>query len=250
MKANRTAQDGLLNVKSFGARGDGVADDTAAIQAAFQGLGGLRSADRWRNERLPVTGPEVLFPPGRYRLTGSIRIPPFGLMIRGTGSPSIMMQDDGKDVFYSECDLHPEVRGMTFVGGRTQLSLGNPNIDKGLFLIEGCKFPFLTWCIRPTPLNYPNKHAVKVIDRATGLMQSLAEVEHGWREYLAFNLRDKLRLSGRRSFDIRFYYLASHYVPPTEGQTFAMRYARPGDYLVLDFLRFEAEGTKQTGGAR
>jgi hypothetical protein len=53
-------EDAPLNVKDFGAVGDGVADDTAAIQAAVTAC--------------PTNG-NVFFPPGTYLLTSSVSIP-------------------------------------------------------------------------------------------------------------------------------------------------------------------------------
>jgi len=57
---------GLANVKSFGAKGDGVTDDTAAIQAAIN------------------TGKSVYLPPGVYKHT-SLTISTFGQSIIGAG---------------------------------------------------------------------------------------------------------------------------------------------------------------------
>jgi putative cofactor-binding repeat protein len=60
--ATRTALNNLygffVNVKSFGATGDGTTDDTAAIQAAETALGG--------------TGRDLHFPAGTYRITSAI----------------------------------------------------------------------------------------------------------------------------------------------------------------------------------
>jgi hypothetical protein len=53
----------------FGAVGDGSADDTAAIQSAFDALD-------------PVRGGNVFFPPGRYRITATINLP---VTTSGTG---------------------------------------------------------------------------------------------------------------------------------------------------------------------
>ena len=53
----------------FGAVGDGVADDTTAIQAAFNALH-------------PVRGGNVIFPPGHYRITATINLP---ITTSGTG---------------------------------------------------------------------------------------------------------------------------------------------------------------------
>ncbi len=68
----RTAQSKMrdtVSVKDFGAVGNGVADDTAAIQAAFNSLD-------------PVLGGNLLFPPGRYRITATINLP---ITTSGTG---------------------------------------------------------------------------------------------------------------------------------------------------------------------
>jgi hypothetical protein len=48
----------VVNVKDFGATGDGVTDDTAAIQAAYS-----------------AGAKQVLFPTGKYRITSTITIP-------------------------------------------------------------------------------------------------------------------------------------------------------------------------------
>lgn len=59
----RTVQDKLrefVSVKDFGAVGDGVTDDTAAIQAAI--------------DSLPNDGGEVYIPAGRYKITGTINV--------------------------------------------------------------------------------------------------------------------------------------------------------------------------------
>lgn len=57
-----------VSVKDFGAVGDGVADDAAAIQAAFNS--GAKN---------------ILFPPGNYLVSSPILINTSGMVIRGTG---------------------------------------------------------------------------------------------------------------------------------------------------------------------
>ena len=56
------SSDAYLNVRSFGARGDGMADDTAAIQKALDAAG-------------KQGGNVVLLPTGRYLVGGSLRVP-------------------------------------------------------------------------------------------------------------------------------------------------------------------------------
>lgn len=60
-----------INVKDYGAFGDGVTDDTAAIAAALAAL--------------PVGGGTVYFPPGTYVITAPIAIPRSGTRLVGDG---------------------------------------------------------------------------------------------------------------------------------------------------------------------
>jgi hypothetical protein len=55
-----TNADGFIDVKKMGAAGDGAADDTGPLQAAFDCLG--------------QRGGEILLPPGTYRVTKTLRI--------------------------------------------------------------------------------------------------------------------------------------------------------------------------------
>jgi len=63
--------DDYVNVKDFGAVGDGITNDTAAFQAAFDAL--FRNADVEYRKRLYV-------PTGHYVITGVLRIPSFTLI--------------------------------------------------------------------------------------------------------------------------------------------------------------------------
>jgi len=61
---NRMIAGAPVNVKDFGAAGDGVTDDTAAIQAAIDSIQGTQ----------PTGGGSVYFPKGIYRTSTSINI--------------------------------------------------------------------------------------------------------------------------------------------------------------------------------
>jgi hypothetical protein len=82
------------NVKDFGAVGDGIADDTKAIQAAIAAT--LSGA--------------VFVPPGRYRITDHLRIEKNGLVLRGAGlDQSVLWFPRGLD------EIHPR-KGRTSDG--------------------------------------------------------------------------------------------------------------------------------------
>lgn len=58
-----TAMDGLhVNARESGCKGDGIADDTTALQAAL--------------DAARAKGPVCYLPPGLYRLNGSVTVPP------------------------------------------------------------------------------------------------------------------------------------------------------------------------------
>ncbi len=98
-----------LNVRQFGAVGDGVTDDTAAIRKAL------------------ATGRSLYFPSGVYRLTDGIALPP-SVSLRGDFSPRIApfpMKDDDKRFLHP--DRLKEMPGTTllFAGsGKTSADTG------------------------------------------------------------------------------------------------------------------------------
>jgi len=67
-------ESGDWSVQAFGAKGNSVADNTASIQKALDEAG--------------KAGGRVLLPPGRYRVAGSLRIPP-GVTLQGVGDAPV-----------------------------------------------------------------------------------------------------------------------------------------------------------------
>jgi hypothetical protein len=84
LAGNHSRRDAVFNVRDYGALGNGVADDLAAIQAA------VRAAEaRFDNNPTLVLNrisqaPLVYFPPGTYRVTGTITVTR-QLTLRGDG---------------------------------------------------------------------------------------------------------------------------------------------------------------------
>lgn len=70
-----------INVRDFNAVGDGVTDDTAAIQAAFDSIGTI-TADAF--QEITPKGNIVFFPEGRYLVTSTLYMPS-NVRMQGTG---------------------------------------------------------------------------------------------------------------------------------------------------------------------
>jgi len=85
------ATEGVFNVKSYGATGDGATDDTGAIQAALDAAG--------------KTGGTVYLPPARHLVMGSLRIPVGVTLVGAAQSPqyikpligSVVLATGGRD---------------------------------------------------------------------------------------------------------------------------------------------------------
>ncbi len=73
----RKAND-VFDVMDYGAVGDGVADDTAAIQAAV-------TAAQSGPVTVGIAGGDIYFPPGQYQISDSINFDRFVGIIRGAG---------------------------------------------------------------------------------------------------------------------------------------------------------------------
>ncbi len=124
-----------VNVRDFGAVGDGEHDDTAAIRRAFKAVGGISAkypGTAYYHEMRPV-----VFPYGRYRISDSIEIN--NTTIRGEGAV-IEQTDPQKPIFEFAAAWRLRISGFTFLSGKHHLQLSNPNIDSGWIVVEDCRF--------------------------------------------------------------------------------------------------------------
>ena len=75
--------NGIFDVKADGgATGDGVADDTAEIQATIDLAKNAVTTDQLGASRSAT----VYFPPGKYKFTSALTIPSRGMCIMGSGA--------------------------------------------------------------------------------------------------------------------------------------------------------------------
>ena len=103
--ATRTLQrkiDDFASVKDFGATGDGVTDDTAAISRAFNQL--------FCQETNPEVRRSLFFPAGIYRVTDTIRIPTYA-KIYGEGKNSSIIRQASVSPGFAFADSLCQIAG-------------------------------------------------------------------------------------------------------------------------------------------
>jgi hypothetical protein len=124
----------IVNVKDFGAVGDGTTDDTAAIQAAIDSLSPFNP--------FVTDGGEVYIPRGRYRLTASIDLTgKHGISISGAGVLATELFSTGNFPVISSVNTDSlpwndgQIRNLTIRGGGN----GNANAH-GIYTLftNGC----------------------------------------------------------------------------------------------------------------
>lgn len=106
-----------VNVKDYGAKGDGVADDTAAIKAARDdGLAKYSATFGWT----------LFFPAGRYLVSGVIAFTTAQLSVRGTGFGDCQLFTNGTytagDIFTFGAQSQISIQDIGFVTGTTRTS--------------------------------------------------------------------------------------------------------------------------------
>lgn len=125
----------------FNAIGDGVADDTAAIQALADYIIAQTESGLTTSGALTAaysgTSPIAYFPTGTYRVTAAINWGPY---LHIDGDSAIIKQDDpDADIF--DVDFYQfKMSGMQFVGGRHHLRVHNANINSSMFEVDHCQF--------------------------------------------------------------------------------------------------------------
>lgn len=139
-----------INIKDYGAVGDGVTDDTAAIQAAADKALELETAHREQHKLRAGTYrglsngskassyPEIYFPKGRYLISRTILFQQ-SAMLRASGDATIVQKNANQDIFYFHYAYRYAVEGLQFEGGKIQLHFWTGNMAARL-RVENCVF--------------------------------------------------------------------------------------------------------------
>ncbi len=134
-----------VNVRDFGAVGDGVADDTDAIQKAVSFLASKIKYDRFRLEDGWYRGStethvdELFFPEGTYKISNSI-FAEGSIAWRGEKGTKIILDDPRQDILYCRIYRRVLLNNIEFVGGKTQVQLWSRNWNASTVHIRNCVF--------------------------------------------------------------------------------------------------------------
>ena len=137
-----------INVRDFGAVGDGVHDDTLALQKAADSVYPNGKPERERDwicirrrysregERGVVR--EVFFPAGTYRITGPVMFS-HNVTVRGERGAVVRNDSPDRESFYFDRSHRMRLSGISFVGGRNQVRVFECN-KAGPIYISDCSF--------------------------------------------------------------------------------------------------------------
>lgn len=140
----RTLQDKLddfVSVKDFGATGNGVTDDTSAINRAIQQIykSGVSSTE-------PRTRRTIYFPGGTYLISSPILIPPYSRLVGDGMGSAILKQTQGNRTVANVCDSEFQTGSSIGSGSATypqdieisgiQFFNSNTNVILPVFVID------------------------------------------------------------------------------------------------------------------
>lgn len=126
------------DVKQFGAVGDGIANDTAAIQAAAADCTAKIRAIQPAGGSYMGCCPELYFPSGKYKISSEISLNGYQVV---RGDDAILIQDSpGQRIFVFGGCYRNKVSGMQFLNGSRQIAFANANVDTTRLTVRDCAF--------------------------------------------------------------------------------------------------------------
>lgn len=133
-----------INVRDFGAVGDGVHDDTAAIGKAAAWLMANRQelkhgVRRYRNVVRDCPTAPIRFPRGVYRITRPIVVTGDAILLGEEGARIVNASPD-KETFYFRRARYLRVTHLDFEGGLTQVRLWTGNRECSYLHVADCTF--------------------------------------------------------------------------------------------------------------
>jgi hypothetical protein len=129
---------GALNVKTYGAKGDGSADDTNAITAAVTASKTYVKASSSTSVYIGSSDP-ICFPSGNYKITAEIAMKGYANII-GDGDVVIQQACDNCNSFTFHNGYTVSIKNIKFTGGKNQVYFDNGNIDTTVVNIENSEF--------------------------------------------------------------------------------------------------------------
>ena len=138
-----------LDVRDFGAKGDGVADDFAAIQWALNKAEEYRNADKmiYANNLGKISSwgvwdggnPEVFLPKGTYRISRPL-VGQKNVTLCGEDGSVIEGADSQMLLLYLHSAFRCTVRNLTFRKGGSHICFWTANQNTATMLFDNCRF--------------------------------------------------------------------------------------------------------------
>lgn len=129
-----------ITPQMFGAVGDGVADDTEAIQAAFDYVVSQRLSDvsnTGDGNMYYGLAPKVFFPYGKYKITSPISF--YSEYVDIEGDNAILFASCDK-FFNINNGWYVSIKGLQFVECSNPITINGENTENGRVDITNCKF--------------------------------------------------------------------------------------------------------------
>lgn len=140
-----------LNVRDFGAKGDGQTDDFPALQRVLDKAAehwsrdaemhacGERLRDRRELRKQCFVAEEIFLPRGTYRISRALTCQS-SLILRGEKGAVIECADPDGLALYLELAYRCSIRGITFRNGANHIVFWTKNRDSAMVVIENCRF--------------------------------------------------------------------------------------------------------------